>query len=160
MDAGRGKRGLVDALNMLELVAARSFYAGADFLLAGPLSRLLKNLKPGGDLGDFIILASPTSSGRLAEALSIRAVEEEWPREWRDAVPRGLYKRLVLEGFTLSILVDPVLRLDDGLVEYSVGELARRSPFVQVSKYIVRLAPLDFELALYEALEAYRSGSG
>ncbi len=156
---GKGSS-LVDALNMLELVAARAFYAGADFLLAGPLSRLLKNLRPGGSLNDFVLLTSVSSSGRLVEALSIRAVEEEWPREWKIAVSRGLYRRLVLEGYTLNILVDPVLSVGGDTVEYRVVELARRAPFMQVSNYIVRLAPVDFELTLHEALEAYTSGSG
>jgi len=145
-------RGLVDLLWFLDLLAGRAEAAGSDFLLAGPVSQWLRGLGAPPRKPYIILVASREGAQSLRRALGIGASEAPWEPEWLKAVGRGLEARLVLRGYDVALLSDPVLRLPEGEREYRAREMAREAGHVVLDRRVIRLAPLAFDAELGEAL--------
>ncbi len=141
--------GLVNVLLGLELVASRAAARGADFLLSGPLNLWFRGLasipRP-----FFILVTSARSVDALVNALSIGAHNLEWPESWNNV--KGRRARLNIRGYEVAVLVDPEISTIDGITRFRASDMARRASHVIVGNYIVRLAPLDFEFALRNAV--------
>lgn len=144
--------GIVDILWFLDLLAGRAEAAGSDFLLAGPVSQWLRGLRGAGAAPYFILVASREGAPVLRRALSIGAIEAPWEPEWVKGVESGLEARLVLRGYQVVLLSDPVLRLPGGLKGYRASDMAREAGHVVIDRRVLRLVPLSFEAELGEAL--------
>ncbi len=148
-----GPRGLVDLLWFLDLLAGRAEAAGRDFILAGPLNQWLRGLRGEPPQPYLILVASREGAPELRRALGIGAREEEWEPAWLKAVESGLEARLVLRGYHVALLSDPVLRLPGGGSRgYRARDMAREAGHVVLGRRVIRLAPLAFEAELGEAL--------
>ncbi len=148
----RGPRGLVDLLWFLDLLAGRAEAVGRDFILAGSLNLWLRGLSGEPPQPYLILVASREGAPELRRALWIGAREEEWEPAWLKAVEAGLEARLVLRGYHVALLSDPVLRLPRGSKGYRAREMAREAGHVVLGRRVIRLAPLAFEAELGEAL--------
>ena len=87
---------------------------------------------------------------RLREVLSIGAEMVAWEDWWQGV--EGKIFRGRLRGLEIALLADPVLIVGGEKVRFKAKEMSRRSSFVVLGKSVVRLAPLDFEVALWESL--------
>ncbi len=146
---------LVDLLWFLDLVAGRAEAAGSDFILAGPVNQWFRGIKRTIPHPYLILVASREGVPALRRALEIGAATLEWEPEWVEGVEEGLEARLLLRGYDIALLSDPLLRLPGGAKKlYIAREMARDAGHVVIDKRVVRLAPLSFEADLGEALGA------
>ncbi len=158
--------GPVEVLWGLNLIAMRALYGGSDFVLAGPMNLWLRGLykeaKP-----YLILVSSNVSAGRLSEVLGIGATSVEWEDWWMRV--EGRVMRARLRNMDVAVLADPSFTVRGRKIKYRAEDLARRSSIVMLGESFIRLAPLDFEEALWEGLggravwsleEALRGGLG
>ncbi|MCE4598675.1 MAG: hypothetical protein F7C81_00555 [Desulfurococcales archaeon] len=144
--------GLVNVLLGLDLIAGRATAIGADFLLSGPLNLWFRGLTPN-PKPFFVLVTSFKSADRLVDALSIGATSLAWPESWGNI--RGRRVRLNLRGYVIAILVDPEIETNNGITRFVASDMARRAGHVVIGDYIIRLAPLDFEYVLRNAVGGF-----
>ena len=141
--------GLVDILWGLDVIAGRASYGGSDFILAGPLNLWFKGLisrvQP-----YLVLIASNGGAGRLSEVLSIGSQPVAWENWWSSVEGRMFRGRL--RGLEIALLADPILSIGGEKIRFKAIEMSRRSSFVVLGKSVVRLAPLEFEVALWKSL--------
>jgi len=142
--------GLVDILHGLDLIAGRARAVGADYLLSGPLNLWFRGHIPPPDTPIYILVTSTISSRLLTEALSIGAVKLEWDAAWSNVGGRIFHGEL--RGLDIYVLADPWIMVDGRIISFNASDMAKRAEHVLLSRNIVRLAPLDFEYSLRDAL--------
>ena len=149
IDVARGKSSLVDILLNLEVIAQRAAYGGSDFILAGPVNLWFRRVivKPA---PYFILVTSRRSASSLKRVLSIGASHVEWEYWWKDV--GGKIFRLKFRGCDIVGLADPTLKLGGKSHSFEAGSLSRNAGFAVLGSTIVRLAPISFEVALWEGL--------
>ncbi|MCE4603535.1 MAG: hypothetical protein F7B20_01040 [Aeropyrum sp.] len=147
--AGDRKPGLVDTLWSLDLIASRIYRAHSEFVLAGPASLWLQGLrvepKP-----YFIVVTSRQFAGDVSRVLRIGSTVVEW-EGWWSAVSSGREARLKLRGADVAVLTDPILEDSGTRTVFPAGELARESSIAIVNNQPIKLAPISFEAALWDA---------
>ena len=145
--------GIVDALKGIELVSGRAKAVYADFILAGPLNlwfkKLITNPEP-----RYIIITNRENGEKLKDALCINSKILYWGDEWENITGK-LVRCLLYDRYIVELLVDPML--GDSSSAYRAKSLARASNIVYIGDYLVRLAPLSFEVALQSTLNTQQS---